>query len=190
MHIVCQVWVCAWLCGIWVNTFRKTDVRVDKEGDDVACDNVLCRWRSPEYSPAVRSLFHAAQTQAALHRGRAPVSQIQSLEWRLPLPPSQWWATHKCTGHACKPHTYAQRHIRECFYTHTHAEGWPLSPSHTQLSSVPSICLFLATPVLIASHSISITSANCAHSSARTVFLRPLLMHLFSPFSHPSGIVS
>ena len=107
----------------------------------------------------------------------------------IPLPPSQRRSclslshthTHRLTHMGmCASYTYALRHIGECFHTHTHAhaQGWPLSPSHTQLSSVPSLCLFMATPALIPSLSISITSANSLSSPGRTVFLLPFMLAL------------
>ena len=84
----------------------------------------LCRWQSPGCSLGARSLFHAAQTQPALHGGKAPVSQsVPGLKAEgFPSPHhNDDPHTHTLTDtgmHAS--YTYAQRHIGECFHTHTH----------------------------------------------------------------------
>lgn len=118
---VISVRMTAWsLCKcIW-----ETDVWVDKEEDDVVCDGVLCRWRSPGYSPGARSLFHAAQTQPALHRGKHQSVLSRAQSEGFPSPITTMILTHTHThrqGHARKLHICSKAYKRMLPHTHTHA---------------------------------------------------------------------
>ena len=102
----------------------------------------LCRWQSPGCSLGARSLFHAAQTQPALHGGKAPVSQsVPGLKAEgFPSPHhNDDPHTHTLTDtgmHAS--YTYAQRHIGECFHTHTHTHMHRVGLTHSiVLSALP-----------------------------------------------------
>lgn len=83
----------------------KTDMWVRQREDDIACDGVLCRWRSHGYFPQARSLFHAAQTEPALRRGKH--QSVPGLKAKSSPPPSQQCCSPTCGhghGHACKLH--------------------------------------------------------------------------------------
>lgn len=140
------------------------DMRESKRGQRCACDGVLRRWQSPGYSQRAKSLFHAAQTQTALQRGEH--QSVPGLKREgFPSPITKTILTHG-------QHVHLKAYRRRL--SHRHAQGRRISSSHTLLSSVPSLCLFMMTPALIPSHSLSITSANSLSSLAETVFLLSL----------------
>ena len=146
------------------------------------CVTVFCVGDDPLGISRERGLYSMLHKHSQRSTGESTSQSVPGLKAKASPPPiTMMILTHTHTDMGMHvSYTYAQRHIGECFHTHTHThtQGLPLSPSHTQLSSVPSLCLFMATPVLIPSHSISITSANSPSSSARTVFLLPSRLHL------------
>lgn len=142
---------------------------------------VFCVGNDPLGISRERGLYSMLHKHSQRSTGESISQSVPGLKAKASPPPTTTMIfTHTYThGHACKLHICSKAYRRMLPHTHTHTQGWPLSPSHTQLSSVPSLCLFMATPVLIPSHSISITSANSPSSSARTVFLLPLRLHLY-----------
>ncbi len=147
------------------------------------CVMVFCVGDDPPGIPRERGLYSMQHKHSQHSTGESTSQSVPGRKVKASPPPiTTMILTHSHThghGHACKLHICSKAYRRMLPHTHTYAQSWPLSPSHTQLSSVPSLCLFMATPVLILSHSISITSANSLSSSTRTVFLLPLCLHLY-----------
>lgn len=104
-----SVYISAWSLSkyIW-----ETDVWARQREEDIVCDSVLCRWRSPGHSPRARSLFCAAQTQPAL-RGESTSQSVPGLKENASPPPSQWWSSPTCgLGHARKLHICSKAYER------------------------------------------------------------------------------
>lgn len=151
------------------------------------CVMAFCVGDGPPGISQERGLYSTLHKHSQRSTGESSSQSVPGLKAKASPPPRHNDDPHTHThGHACKLHICSKAYRKMLPHTraHTHAQVWPLSPSHTQLSSVPSLCLFMATPVLIPSHSISITSANSPSSPARTVFLLPFRLHL-----HPLSVV-
>lgn len=184
MWNTCQWEMSAWVRGVWVNAFGRQTCGRNKEGTTL-CVMVFCVGDGLLGIPREQDLYSMQHKHCQLSTGRSTSQSVRELKREyIPSPTTEMILTHAHTTlthihrhrHAYKPHVCSKAHTREP--PHTNVERWPLSPSHTQLSSMPSPCLFVATPVLIPSHSISITSANSPSSPARTVFLLPFMLSL------------
>lgn len=156
-----RLWKCIW------------ETCVSLKEDNAVCVVVFCVGDSLLGIPREQSLYSMQHKHKQLFREESTSQSVPGLKREgFPSPITKTIRTHTHGQHV---HLKAYRRR----LSHRHAQGRRISSSHTLLSSVPSLCLFMMTPALIPSHSLSITSANSLSSLAETVFLLSLCFSFF-----------